>query len=258
MSETYSVRPIGGLNDGPREDYRPGPAPFRRDTGRIAATVRPDVSKVKNNAATGAVKLEQPKTHVEMVIDAVRDGHRSLGAIQSVTCFNRKKVRDITNKQINAGNLMVDETALGEKIFSLPGDPMPDSAVKGSQDHDDVSADSEHEPMVDNPGDVVDAEIDAEMFSENMDTGSGEEAKGIHMEEHKSDLGYMHERLEHLYRTAQSSLGAFWEAVVELREMADDALLAKEKLLKVYDVIGQGCGAQGNSDKAGHADVQGQ
>ncbi|MDA8175717.1 MULTISPECIES: hypothetical protein [Acidithiobacillus] len=279
MNETCSARPVGGFSVGPRDEYRPGPEPFRRDAGRVTATVQ-SAAKDKSDVPTGVVKLSQQKTHVGMIMDAVRDGHRSLTAIQGVTCFDRKKIRDITSKQVKAGNLVVDETASGEKIFSLPGEPIPDSAAKGSQDPDDVPTDVNAETEVDDDAgrhaeffllgkDVLKeregsteragSEVDdALMFSENRDVGSTEVIKGIEMDEAETDLGYMHARLEHLYRTAQSSLGAFWESVVELRTMADDALQAKEKLLKVYEALGQAPVQidRNGHGKGSHSDVQ--
>jgi hypothetical protein len=90
MNETCSARPVGGFSVGPRDEYRPGPEPFRRDAGRVTATVR-SAAKDKSDVPTGVVKLSQKKTHVGMIMDAVRDGHRSLTAIQGVTCFDRKK-----------------------------------------------------------------------------------------------------------------------------------------------------------------------
>jgi hypothetical protein len=176
--------------------------------------------------------------------------------------------------------LVVDETASGEKIFSLPGEPIPDSAAKGSQDPDDVPTDVNAETEVDDDAgrhaeffllgkDVLKeregsteragSEVDdALMFSENSDVGSTKVIKGIEMDEAETDLGYMHARLEHLYRTAQSSLGAFWESVVELRTMADDALQAKEKLLKVYEALGQAPVQidRNGHGKGSHSDVQ--
>lgn len=231
MNETCSARPVGGFSVGPREEYRPGPEPFRRDAGRVTATV----STHKKDETTGVVVLNQTKTQAEIILDAVKTGHQSLNAIQRCTGFDRKKIRDIANKQVKAGKLLVQQQSItDEKIFALPDQKEEDVPELGSQVSADVHAETEIDDDAELPKDAA-----ALMFSENNDVGSTGTEKGFEMEKSETDLGYMHARLEHLYRTAQSSLGAFWESVVELRTMADDALQAKEKLLKVYEALGQ-------------------
>lgn len=393
MNETCSARPVGGFSVGPREEYRPGPEPFRRDAGRVTATV----STHKKDETTGVVVLNQTKTQAEIILDAVKTGHQSLNAIQRCTGLDRKRIRDIANKQVKAGKLLVQQQSItDEKIFALPDQKEEDVPEPSSQSQ--ASAEVDHdlkapESMVDSLGDVVETDDgstpvpntyvcpifvtlsggnedrllvgaivrdskgalhtqrmipdsalraiygdksrgmashidyvlktlyhsligspdqkleqmpqvvnglmpgktrhiyassvmdafricaiknsslenfeamfvepemvddDVFMFSENNDVGSTGTEKGIEMEGSETDLGYMHARLEHLYRTAQSSLGAFWESVVELRTMADDALQAKEKLLKVYEALGQAPVQMDRNGhgKGGHSDVQ--
>jgi hypothetical protein len=50
LDDSNSVRPIGGLSIGPREDYKP-PVPYRRNTGTVTPMYPIAMSQPKKNRA---------------------------------------------------------------------------------------------------------------------------------------------------------------------------------------------------------------
>lgn len=198
---TESARPIGGPT-GPREEYRPEPHRFRRDQEYFTKSKEGDM-----NATDG-------ETMMESVRDAIKPGDQTVTDIQAATGLDRKRIRDTIGRLIKKGDV-VDSSRPGliasERVFSC---------VR-HLDNDSIS--EAVEPKIE------ELLADSERFTA---------VSGFCLPDQQPvDL---HDRLEHLYKTAQASLGAFWEAVVELKDLADDALMAKEQLQKVYDVLGTG------------------
>ncbi|MBU2768421.1 hypothetical protein HAP94_20140 [Acidithiobacillus ferrivorans] len=108
LDDSNSVRPIGGLSIGPREDYNP-PVPYRRNTGTVTLMEPVAMSQSKKPKPASSGKAPTVinigmKTQAGRIMDAVRSGARTTSEIVERSGVSRvdtiKRISALVKKEM--------------------------------------------------------------------------------------------------------------------------------------------------------------